>query len=82
MSITVQFTTSMLRDNASLNAEMVFENFTHLRDAIRPFAFAPVYRMRSHENSHGRITSREFNAVMCDGREVYLGNITMEGDTQ
>ena len=82
MTITVQFTASMLRDNASLNAEMVFENFTHLRDFIRSFVFAPVYRMRSHENSHGRITSREFNAVMGDGREFYLGNITLKGDTQ
>lgn len=76
MSITVNFAAHM---NTS---DCQFASFAHLRDVLRSIAFAPVYRMRSHENEFGRIVSRELLAVADDGREHYLGNVTLEGDRQ
>lgn len=82
MSITVQFSVSMLKDYPSLTDEMTFENFRHIREFIQSYVLAPIYRMRSHENEFGSIVSREFLAVKDDGQEFYLGNIIMPGDKQ
>lgn len=82
MAITVQYSSEMLHDHSTLNAEMKYESFSHLRDVLKTYAFAPIYRMRSHANEFGRIISRELLAVMDDGREYYLGNVVLIGDRQ
>lgn len=76
MSIAVSFASHMNTE------DKVFENFSQLRDHLRSVAFSYFYRMRSHQNEHGRVVSRELLAVADDGRETYLGNVTMDGDTQ
>lgn len=76
MSITVNFAHHMSTEDRS------FESFAHLRDFLRSIAFAPVYRMRSHENESGRIVSRELLALAEDSKELYLGNVVLEGDRQ
>lgn len=56
-------------------AEKTFEGIGELRDYLRTVHFAPTYRIRTHQNEHGRVTSRLLLAVYDDGREFFLGNL-------
>ncbi len=76
MSITVSFASHVPCRERS------FESFSHLHEQLRSVWFSPFYRMRSHENEFGRVTSRELLAVADDGRETYLGNVYLLGDKQ
>lgn len=83
MSITVQFSHQMLNQyQHSLKSEMKFKDFSHLREFISSYIFAPIYRMCSQQNDFGRIIKREFFAVKNDGQKIYLGNIVLDGDKQ
>lgn len=75
--IRAEFSAQMCRDHTSLPAWRNFDTFEALRDFIKPYAFAHTYRMRTHQNEHGRVTSREFLAVADDGREFYLGDLVI-----
>ena len=75
MSVTVSFSREMCADHATLPASKTFENHNHLRDTLRMYVFAPVYRIRTHLNEFGLVTSKLLLAVMDDGREHYIGEI-------
>lgn len=72
MPVTVHFTKPYLG-----RVEDTFENFTHLREILLSYYFAPVYRMKTHRDEWGKTTGRDLYAVHNDGTEVYIGGIEL-----